>query len=58
MKSTNEVYTYSSPPATSQDSSGGRDGHIEAVAVVDFVELVLWLDVAQLGIGEHGIRPI
>jgi hypothetical protein len=36
----------------------GCDGHIEAVAVIRFVKLVLRLEVAQLGIGQHGIRPI
>ncbi|CEJ49112.1 hypothetical protein XAB3213_4960002 [Xanthomonas citri pv. bilvae] len=40
-----------------RDRSGGRDGYIEAVTVIHLVELVLRLEVAQLGIGQHGSRP-
>lgn len=34
-------------------STRRRDGYIEAVTVVHFVELVFRLDVTQLGIGQH-----
>jgi len=37
--------------------SGGRDGHIEAIAVIHLVEFVLRFEIAQLGIGQHGSRP-
>lgn len=39
-----------------RDRTSRRDGYIEAVTVVHFVELVLGLEVSQLGIGQHGFR--
>jgi hypothetical protein len=39
-----------------RDRAGFGDGHIQAIAVVHFEELVLWLEVAKFGIGQHGIH--
>jgi hypothetical protein len=36
-----------------RNRSNGRDGHIEAIAVIHRVKFVLRLEVAQLGIGQH-----
>ena len=47
------------PAAAAIDSEGDdEDGHIEAIPVVHLVELVLRLQAAQLGIGQHVSVPI
>jgi hypothetical protein len=40
-----------------RDGARRSDGHIEAVAVYDFVEFVLRLEISQLGISQHGKVP-
>gem|GEM_PF-4287995 len=32
---------------------GRGDGHVQAIAVVDLVELLPGLEIAELGVGEH-----